>query len=783
MATKARLFPPVTAAGLTGEIRAFGQMKLNRIIAILLLLSSAPASRSPAQDPSPSAVPAPTSKDVSQARPETPPADEGDLFGFVPEDGQQHPPSQSTASGAWRQGTNAQGQPYWYTSEGQYSDTNPAAAGSAAPQGGYLSTDPDAGVSTGSDASGYISRDPNAGLTEEDTLATAGRDRMSNIASSLLQDPNINVRPSAEQGNPMAQFELGLYYTNGVGVQVDYAEAVKWFRKAAEQSHSGAEYNLGFCYANGQGVSKDEAEAVRWYRKAAEQNYADAQNNLGVAYANGQGVPKDDAEAVKWYRKAAERNHAYAQNNLGHAYANGQGVSKDYAEAVKWFRKAAEQNYPYAQYNLAGCYANGQGVPKDYAEMVKWLRKAAEQNVPRAQYNLAFSYANGVGVRKNYAEAVKWYRKATEQNLPEAQCSLAFCYAYGHGVPKDYAEAVKWYRKAAEQNDVRAQAMLGECYADGQGVPKDYTEAVKWHRKAADQSDFAAQYNLGRAYINGQGVPKDYVEAYKWMLLAGAQHDEPPATYIAILERMMTREQIAEGQSLARNFKSRKALPARSDSSPTAIAESRPESSGTAFFITDDGYLITSRHVLGESSQVRVVTAAGILPAKVVKVDAGNDLALLKAEGTFAALPVAASRAMKLGGTVCTVGFPNLGLQGFAPKLSRGEIGSLAGPQDDPRYFQISTPVQPGNSGGALVDEHGNVIGVVAAKLSAKATLLASGALPENVNYAVKSSFLLGFLESVPEVAAKLKDPNTAVIKSEDVVERAEKAAALALVY
>jgi hypothetical protein len=81
------------------------------------------------------------------------------------------------------------------------------------------------------------------------------------------------------------------------------------------------------------------------------------------------------------------------------------------------------------------------------------------------------------------------------------------------------------------------------------------------------------------------------------------------------------------------------------------------------------------------------------------------------------------------------------------------------------------------------VGEHGNVIGVVVAKLSAKATLLASGALPENVNYAVKSSFLLGFLESVPEVAAKLKDPNTAVIKSEDVVERAEKAAALALVY
>ena len=106
---------------------------------------------------------------------------------------------------------------------------------------------------------------------------------------------------------------------------------------------------------------------------------------------------------------------------------------------------------------------------------------------------------------------------------------------------------------------------------------------------------------------------------------------------------------------------------------------------------------------------------------------------------------------------MATVGFPNIGLQGFAPKLAKGEIASLSGAGDDARYFQISVPVQPGNSGGALVDERGNVVGVVSAKLSARAALATSGALPGNVNYAVKSSFLLSFLESVPEVSAKLK--------------------------
>ena len=219
------------------------------------------------------------------------------------------------------------------------------------------------------------------------------------------------------------------------------------------------------------------------------------------------------------------------------------------------------------------------------------------------------------------------------------------------------------------------------------------------------------------------------------------------------------------------------------DGSVVGIVETHPEHSGTGFFITEDGYLITNEHVAGNGAQVRLVTSAGLISAKVVKVDSANDLALLKAEGKFVPLPVAASRAMKLGSTVATVGFPNIGLQGFAPKLAKGEIAALSGAQDDPRYFQISVPVQPGNSGGALVDERGNVVGVVAAKLNVAAAAATSGALPENVNYAVKSSLLLSFLESVPEVAAKLKEPSTKDRKFEDVVKSAEQAAVLVLVY
>jgi TPR repeat protein len=485
-------------------------------------------------------------------------------------------------------------------------------------------------------------------------------------------------------------------------------------------------------------------------------------------------------------RAKAEKGDAQSQYELGRIFFFGTcGMAQDWAESAKWFRKAAEQNDAPAQFNLGVCYHEGQGVAQDDVEAVRWVRKAAEQNDAPAQFNLGLCYLHGQGVAQDDVEAVRWFRKAAEQNDAPAQFkfNLGVCYSKGQGGARDYVEAVRWFRKAAEQNDANAQFNLGYCYHEGQGVARDYVEAVRWFRKAAEQNDANAQSNLAFCYGKGDGVAKDYVEAYKWALLGAARGGNEPKRNATILENLMTPEQIAEGQRLARNFKPREVPASGGDSSTASIARTRPESSGSGFFITEDGYLITNHHVAGSGAQVRLVSEAGLISAKVVKVDAANDLSLLKAEGKFSPLPVAASRTVRMGSTVATVGFPNPGLQGFAPKLAKGEIAALSGGQDDPRYFQISVPVQPGNSGGALVDGHGNVVGVVSAKLNAAAAVATSGALPENVNYAVKSSFLLSFLESVPEVSAKLKEPNNKDRKFEDAVKSAEQAAVLVLVY
>ena len=159
---------------------------------------------------------------------------------------------------------------------------------------------------------------------------------------------------------------------------------------------------------------------------------------------------------------------------------------------------------------------------------------------------------------------------------------------------------------------------------------------------------------------------------------------------------------------------------------------------------------------------MQIKSARGSLPARLIKKDRTIDLALLKVDGAFRALPVAAQPRVKLGDAVFTIGFPNPQVQGVEPKLTRGEISSMAGAWDNPRCFQLSVPVQPGNSGGALVDECGNAVGVVTSRLDDVATYQASGALPQNVNYAVKGGLVYSFLSGVPELSGKLKAPRTA---------------------
>ena len=153
-----------------------------------------------------------------------------------------------------------------------------------------------------------------------------------------------------------ADFQAGLNaYKKG-----DYAAALKEWQPIAEQGDPNAQYNLGLLYAKGQGVSRDLAKAAEWYHKAADQGVPAAEYNLGVMYSNGEGVPQDTSTARKWFLKAAQKGIGVAQDSLGSIYDEGK-APQDYSEAEKWYRKAAEQGVARRSSTWALCMTSGKG--------------------------------------------------------------------------------------------------------------------------------------------------------------------------------------------------------------------------------------------------------------------------------------------------------------------------------------------------------------------------------------------------------------------------------------
>jgi len=480
----------------------------------------------------------------------------------------------------------------------------------------------------------------------------------------------------------------------------------------------------------------------------------------------------DYATALAKFKGLAAQGHANAQYFLGRMYYEGKGVAQDYKQALDWYAKAAEQGDASAQSNLGIMYDNGQGVAKDYKQAAHWYGKAAEQGwLASAQYYLGTMYYEGKGVAQDYKQAAHWYGKAAEQGLASAQFDLGRMYYEGKGVAQDYKQALDWYAKAVEQGDASAQSNLGFMYDNGQGVVQDYVQAVYWYAKAAAQGYAYAQSNLGVMYETGQGVVQDYVQAHTWYNLAASQGLDIARKNRDIIEQRMTPQQIAEAQRLAREWKPRSAVAQgapseRPSPAPSTPSPSKLASSGTGFYISADGHVLTNAHVVDECSSLAVESIGKpAVEARLVASDARNDLAVIQTKGRARRTAAFRAGSVRQGESVVVYGFPLSGAIASTGNATAGNVSALAGLRDDTRMLQISAPVQPGNSGGPLMDMTGAVVGVVVGKLNAAKVMEVTGDIPQNINFAIKAHVARGFLESHGveyETAPKAKDLSVA---------------------
>lgn len=480
---------------------------------------------------------------------------------------------------------------------------------------------------------------------------------------------------------------------------------------------------------------------------------------------------RDWATAQREFTPLAAQGNAAAQARLGHMLFDGLGGRKDDVEALRLLNAAAAAGEPLAQHWLGSAYFFGRAVPKDMTQALIWFGRAADKGQPESLHAMGEIHFNGLGVNKDEARGVEYYKRAAEKGWANSSERLAGLAWDGRAMPTDKVKALEYARPAAEAGRPGALFILGLAYLFGQGgVDKNPAEAAQWFRKAADLGHPQSQHNLGALYVTGTGLPKSMSEGYVWLALGAArapanlkqkyeQERDGVGAKIAPAELEQLKARIAQWRPNAPGVQVAsapvQAAPA-GGARPAAIAPAPPPgggtriSSGSGFVVSADGVVMTNAHVVEQCRSITVKPQDG--PAQTAALqakDVGNDMALLKTGlrgGEVARFRQ--DRPLRSGDEVVVIGYPLSSLLSREANVTAGVVSALNGLRGDVRHYQITAPVQKGNSGGPLSDMSGNVVGIVTSKLNAMKIADKTGDLPQNINFAIKAELARTYLDA-----------------------------------
>ncbi len=598
---------------------------------------------------------------------------------------------------------------------------------------------------------------------------------------------------AAKKGDAGSQNSIGNMYLQGIGIGQDIDKAIEWYGKATEKisDYNSFRRKIGDMYYLGELVEVDYTKAIKWYIEYLNTNspsiyHDDIMLHLKIAFMHysGQGVEQNYKKAFDWIVKGAEidgDSMLKYYSGRGNSYFKGKSsgyysAKKDYKKAFEyymkasghgyrvddfnWYMKSAKQGQDEAQRIVGDMYYRGKGVKEDLNKAFEWYMKSARQGNSFAQASVAEMYYDGEGVKKDYKQAIDWYILTAKKRsdyadigLTRIQTILGDMYYLGEGVKRNYKKAFEWYTKANNttialegKGSSVLQTAIGRMYYYGEGVRKSYRVAFEWYVKAAKQEYAKAQAFVGLAYLDGKGVKKNYIKAYAWLNTSQSGYsvadDEKLRRFvsrsISNLETKMSAQQIA----IAQNYD-----PLKEHIDPKQANKSiKPSSSyvGTGFFINPRN-LLTNNHVVEKCKKIELVDKEYKSEATVFALDPKNDLAILKTEKpNNTSLLFRAGKGIRIGHEVIVLGYPLGELLGSGIKLTTGDVSSMTGVLNDVTSMQITAPVQPGNSGGPLLDKSGNVVGVIYSRVEKSL----SGRSVQNVNLAIKSNVAQMFLDT-----------------------------------
>ena len=450
--------------------------------------------------------------------------------------------------------------------------------------------------------------------------------------------------------------------------------------------------------------------------------------------------------------------------HLGMNHYTGLGGKPNYAEAARQFQLAATAGHARAQGQLGICLLKGRGVPRNHDLAVRWLTRAADKKDAIALYTLGNFHATA----KDYVKANKYYLEASARGHAAAMNNLGTSHEHGYGVPANAKKAAEWYDNAARMSLAAAQCNLALMHSIGRGVPKNTERALKLYRDAAAQGDLRAQFLLGAALHFGTLGKPDRVEAAKWLQLAAHQGHAAARAHLAAVNNKLSLDQLKTVDKQVSTFMA-------------GVTRSENGAIGTGFFVTNNGYLLTTHHLIAQAKSIEVRLRGVYHIAHLISADPLNDIAMLKIEADTPALPVMAGRILHVGLPVFTLGLPPRANANAGPKYSHGRVVSLSGLRNDPRHVQVNLNAPPSYSGAALVDASGQAVGMVTFRLADLKAYRATGTLPRAANYVLKAARIRDFLKTIPIIQSRLPRPNQP-LPNEDAGATAEAATVQILV-
>ncbi|WP_188360673.1 tetratricopeptide repeat protein [Flavobacterium orientale] len=265
--------------------------------------------------------------------------------------------------------------------------------------------------------------------------------------------------------------------------KMQYADALKWFKKGADKGSAFSMYCLGRFYEEGIDVEKNVETAMQWYQKAALKGDPNAIKSLAVLLFHQNSGNK---EAGRWMKILTEKGDKsmYSSYGLNLYYQN------NLKEAIIWLKKGLQFEDELSIYSMEALGSIYLGLNnteyKDINESIKWFETSANKGFEVSMFYLGYIYQIEL---QDYKQSIKWYKMAGDKGNATALYILGSYYQFGFGTTIDYSQAMDFYLKSASLGNINAMTAISVMYKDGYGVKKDKKIANEWKKKAEVASE------------------------------------------------------------------------------------------------------------------------------------------------------------------------------------------------------------------------------------------------------------------------------------------------------